>query len=433
MQIAGWGRYPTAEADSHTPRGTAEAAQLMRDGFRGIPRGLGRSYGDSSLAPHVLDTRYLDHILELDPAGEGRVRSEAGVTFDTLLRTIVPRGHFLPVVPGTRFITVGGAIASDVHGKNHHVEGSFCNHVHSLTLLLASGEKVSCSRDEHPELFRATCGGMGLTGLILEASFALKAIRSSAIRETVVKAANLEEIFTLFAACRDATYSVAWIDCLATGDALGRSLLLLGEHGEDGRFEEPRRIGFTIPCDAPRFAIHRAAMRAFNALYYHRVRTARLERTRHYQGYFFPLDALAHWNRLYGRRGFLQYQLAVPHDAAARCIREVVGRVARSGRAAALGVLKAFGPGNDNPLSFPIEGYTLAMDFPFDPGLLAFLDDLDAIVHDGGGRLYLSKDARMGAATLRRGYPRLAEFAAVRERYGAAGVFDSLQSQRLGI
>ena len=432
MELGGWGRYPTAEVTSHAPRAASHAVQLIRDGFRGIARGLGRSYGDSSLAPRVLETRYLDHILELDPAG-GTVRCEAGVGFDALLRAIVPRGFFLPVVPGTRFVTVGGAIASDIHGKNHHAAGSFCQHVHALTLLLASGEIVSCSRHERPELFRASCGGMGLTGLILDATFALKAISSSAIRETVIKAANLEEIFALFKTHRDSTYSVAWIDCLATGDALGRSLLLLGEHAEEGGLAAPRKRAFPVPCNAPRFLIQRAAMRAFNALYYHRIRRDRLERERHYQGYFFPLDALAHWNRLYGRRGFLQYQLAVPHAAAGPCIRDVVGRVARSGRAAALGVLKVFGPGSDHYLSFPIEGYTLAMDFPWDAGLLAFLEELDAVVHDAGGRLYLSKDARMSGEALRRGYPQLDAFATVRERCGASGVFDSLQSRRLGL
>ena len=400
--------------------------------FRAIPRGAGRSYGDSALAPNTISSRLLNHITHFDEH-TGTIRCGAGVTLAELLDLFVPRGWFLHSTPGTKLISVGGAIASDVHGKSHHREGCFSNHVGELTLMLGDGETVTCSRDTHPELFHATCGGMGLTGVILDATFRMRPVKSSYISETTYKAANLDEALTLIEANEGTTYSVAWIDCLSTGGRLGRSLLMIGDFVDDGRLDLKRGKPLSVPFDMPGFLLNRYSVTAFNALYYHRVRERRSERIVHFEPFFYPLDSIHDWNRVYGKGGFTQYQFVIPREAGKAGMTSVLNRIAESKRGSFLAVLKAFGKGNDNYLSFPMEGYTLALDFKIDPGLFPFLEELDRIVLDHGGRLYLSKDVRMSESTFKRGYPRWEKFQEVRRRYGADRAFRSLQSDRLGL
>ncbi|MDD5365279.1 MAG: FAD-binding oxidoreductase [Gallionellaceae bacterium] len=423
MEIHGWGRYPRLDASLAFPLSAGQCAPLLGEPL--IARGLGRGYGDCALAPRVLDTRRLDHLLDFDPVS-GVLTCAGGATLADIVQVFVPRGWFLPVTPGTRFVTVGGAVASDVHGKNHHVEGSFCEHVIGLDLLLGNGERVQASASERPDLFRATCGGMGLTGVILAARLRLKPIRSAAVVETTIKTPDLDATLAAFAEQAGSTYSVAWIDCLARGRQLGRSVLMLGEHADDGPLALSGGHPVAIPVDAPAGLLNRVTMAAFNALYYARARTG--TRRVGLESFFYPLDALADWNRLYGRAGFLQYQFVVPEAAGLRVILE---RIAASGRGSFLAVLKAFGKGNDNLLSFPHAGYTLALDFKAEPAAFELLDSLDRLVLDHGGRLYLAKDARMSAATFRAGYPRWQEFEAVRERHHAVGRFASALSRRL--
>jgi decaprenylphospho-beta-D-ribofuranose 2-oxidase len=434
MKISGWGKYPVVDAQVLTPRSVPEAVALFRNGagFTGIARGLGRSYGDSSLAPSTLSTRYLDHFMDYDPA-TGMLRCGAGLSLAEVLRVFVPRGRFLPVTPGTKFVTVGGAIASDVHGKNHHIDGSFCNHVESLRLLLASGEVLDCSRHAHAELFRATCGGMGLTGIILDATFALRPINSAYLHETTCKAANLEEALALFAEFNDSSYSVAWIDCLSSGRKLGRSLLYLGEHADDGRFDMPHRSPLNVPLDMPDFLLNHYSMGIFASVFYNKVRSRRSEHVTHYEPFFYPLDRIHHWNRIYGKRGFTQYQFVLPREAGLEGMNTILRRIVASQGGSFLAVLKAFGKGNANPLSFPMEGYTLALDFKIYNGLFELLDTLDSIVLDYAGRVYLSKDARMSERVFKQSYGRWEEFVKIRQQYGADRVFRSLQSERLGI
>lgn len=430
--IAGWGQYPVIEAEVDRIHGLDQLAGVVRSAPV-IARGLGRSYGDSSLGDRMADVTGLDNLISFDPAS-GVVTCQAGVSLAELLAVFVPRGWFLPVTPGTRFVTVGGAIASDVHGKNHHVAGSFSDHVESFQLMLASGEVVTVSRTEHPDLFRATCGGMGLTGVIVEATFRMHPIRSRNIDETVIKTPRLAAALEAFDAYGDATYSVAWIDLCATGSSLGRSLLMVGEHADDGDLTAvPRQPRADLPISAPTFALNRFTVRAFNRLYYERIRG---DVTRHQVGiepFFYPLDAINNWNRLYGHRGFLQYQFVIPRDAGQEPLTEAVERIARSGMASPLAVLKLFGEGNDNFLSFPRAGYTLAVDLQAGDDALRLCDALDAIVTAAGGRVYLTKDARMSRETLVAGYPDLESFEAVRRQYGAAGHFTSTQSKRLGL
>ncbi|MEW5755706.1 MAG: FAD-binding oxidoreductase [Pseudomonadota bacterium] len=431
MQLSGWGNYPVVEAEV---RDVADVADIEAGlvNFHGIVYGKGRSYGDSALAGEVLRTERFDRILAFD-AHTGRVRCQAGVTLAALLEIFVPRGWFLPVTPGTKFVTVGGAIASDVHGKNHHHHGCFSQYVVSLALLLPDGRIERCSPVENAELFHAVCGGMGLLGVILDAELQLKPIASAFIEEKTLKAGNLAEVMELFDQHAAATYSVAWIDCLRTGKHLGRSLLMLGEHSEDGGLSLPGKTPVTVPVNLPGLALNRFSIAAFNALYYQRVRARETVRRVHYEPFFYPLDRILHWNRMYGRKGFAQYQFVIPREAGARGMHEILRFIADSKRGSFLAVLKLLGAQNANWLSFPFEGYTLALDFKMDAGLLEFLDRLDRLVLYYGGRIYLAKDARMSEATFRRGYPRWERFVELRRRLGADRVFNSLQSQRLGI
>nr|WP_298165444.1 FAD-binding oxidoreductase [uncultured Pseudomonas sp.] len=432
MRLQGWGRYPQVEAQLLAPLTVSASCALIGAHRSLLGRGMGRSYGDSALHDCVLNTRHLQHLLAFD-ASRGSLRCQAGATLDQLLDFLLPRGWFLPVTPGTRFVTVGGAVASDVHGKNHHLHGCFSEYVDELLLGLADGSLLTCSRSEHAELFHATCGGMGLTGLILEVALRLTPIRSAYINQTTFKLANLEDALQGFESQRQRTYSVAWIDCLARGAELGRSVLMVGEHALDGPLQLPRKRHLDVPLDMPAALLNHASVQAFNSLYYRCVRQAEAERRVDYRRFFYPLDGIGQWNRLYGKRGFLQYQFVIPKAAGLQSMQAILRRIAGSRRGSFLAVLKVFGEQNRNPLSFPLEGYSLALDFKYDSGLLALLDELDARVLEHGGRIYLSKDARMSEQTFKRSYPDWEQLQAVRARYGAQGKFISRQAQRLGL
>lgn len=428
MMLQGWGRYPLVEAEVLAPASRQELAAALCAPV--IARGLGRSYGDSALAPRVVSSLRRDMLLGFD-AEAGVLHCEAGVSLDAILQVMVPRGWFLPVTPGTRFVTVGGAIASDVHGKNHHCEGCFSAHVLEFEIMLADGAIIACSRLQHPDLFHATCGGMGLTGVVLTARLRLLRIASSVIEQQTLRAPSLEAALDLFAQHGTETYSVAWIDCISRGKAMGRSLLMLGEHARDGGFPMAGESRLAVPLDMPAGLLNRLTVGAFDALYYHWPRRRR-QRV-HYEAFFYPLDGIAQWNRLYGRHGFVQYQFVLPDQAGMAGLAAILKEIAASGRGSFLAVLKRLGEHNGNHLSFPLAGYTLALDFKVEPGLFDLLERLDSMVLAYGGRLYLAKDSRMSAATFRRSYPQYEAFQEIRERYGALGRFASLQSERLGL
>jgi FAD/FMN-containing dehydrogenase len=305
--------------------------------------------------------------------------------------------------------------------------------VDSIELLLADGSQVQCSRTEHPELFHATCGGIGLTGLIVAVRLRLLPIESAYVEQTTFKAANLEEALQLFEAHSTSTYSVAWIDCLAKDQALGRSLLMVGEHARDGQLLLPAKRAFSVPLDMPAALLNRYTVRAFNELYYQRIRKPVSKQRVSFESFFYPLDSIQQWNRLYGKKGFIQYQFVIPKAAGLQGMRVILERISDSHRGSFLAVLKTFGAANNNLLSFPIEGYTLALDFKLEPGLLELLDELDSMVLAYGGRLYLAKDARMSEATFKQSQPNWQQFQDVRAHYGALGKFASLQSRRLGL
>ncbi|HNP30011.1 MAG TPA: FAD-binding oxidoreductase [Nitrospirales bacterium] len=430
MRIHGWGGYPTIDAEVLTPLSQSECGQVIGD-HPVIARGMGRSYGDSANAHTVIQTTYLDHYMAFDQEA-GVLTCEAGVPLRELLNFIVPKAAFIPVTPGTSYVSVGGMIAGDVHGKNHHVAGTFCQHVQSLNLMLGTGEVVTISPTQMPELFHATCGGMGLTGIILSATIKLQPISSSNIILRTMKAGCLEEVCEQFETHAASTYSVAWIDCLANGKQIGRSVLMLGEHAEDGKLRVNTNPPIAVPSHMPASLLNKWSVKAFNAFYYAKAKHG-LTETIPFQPYFYPLDKLANWNRLYGKQGFVQYQLVLPKTQGVAGMRAILTKIVASGRASFLAVLKMFGPQNDNLLSFPMAGYTLALDFKMSKETITLLHELDDIVVSSGGRIYLTKDALMTEATFKASYPRWQEFEEIRHKHGAIGKFGSAQSKRLGL
>jgi FAD/FMN-containing dehydrogenase len=432
MKLSGWGRYPVVDSQAQSFASLAELRRRLAAPGDLIVHARGRSYGDSALNDRVLLSRHFNKILDFDPM-TGKVTCESGVTLADLLEAFLPRGWFLSVAPGTKFISVGGAIASDVHGKNHHQQGCFSECVEALELLLPDGQVVQVSRTENRPLFLATCGGMGLTGVIITASLRLLTIQSAYIRETVQRCANLLEVFERFQANQDVPYSVAWIDCLASGEHLGRSILMLGWHTQAGSLQLPPHRPLTVPLELPSFVLNKHFVACFNYLYYHGRPDLVAGRLTPLEDFFFPLDRIGHWNRMYGRRGFTQYQLVLPQESSLAGITEILQRTSASGLGSFLGVLKPLGAANDNLLSFPMQGYTLAIDFKIEEKLFPFLDELDRVVLDYGGRLYLTKDVRMSRKTFCKSYPRWEEFTALRERLGLKEKFNSRQSRRLGV
>lgn len=426
--ITSWGNYPRIHADIvQIERFPAIDLPLTS----AIPRGLARSYGDSALADSVISTKYLNHFLCFDET-TGLLRCDAGVSLSEVLTTFVPNGWFLPVTPGTKFVTVGGAIASDVHGKNHHHSGCFSEHVQSFTLMIGE-QSFDCSRQQNADLFYATCGGMGLTGVIVDAVIQLLPIQSSYIEQTVIKAPNLASVLSLFEQHSAATYSVAWIDCLAKGNALGRSLLMLGEHAQSGALTTHSEGKLSIPFYVPTFCLNKYSVQAFNTLYFHSQRKDEQKTCLHYDPFFYPLDSIHHWNRLYGDNGFMQYQCVLPKHAGLEGLTEMLSLISASGQGSFLAVLKALGRQNQNLLSFPMEGYTLALDFKRNAQVFTLLNKLDTIVQRYGGRLYLTKDARMSASFFKATYPKWESFQHIREKYGALALYNSLQSHRIGL
>lgn len=431
MKTQGWGRYPSLEAEILTPSSNFECKRFVENGVL-IPRGLGRSYGDSALSPIILSTSRLDHFIAFNQES-GIISCQAGVSINAILDLVVPRGWFMPVTPGSGYVTIGGAIASDVHGKNHHVGGSFSQHVSSFDLLLGSGEKVTVTPSGMPDLFKATCGGMGLTGVILSATFQLTPIHSSSINQTTLRANSLEEVCELFDANVLSTYSVAWIDCLAKGAQMGRSLLMLGEHSEDGGFESHIRHKRNLPIDMPSWVLNPRSIKAFNFLYFHKSIFSNQKIDLPYQPYFYPLDAINNWNRLYGKNGFVQYQFVVPKAGGVKGLKSILNVISKSNKGSFLAVLKVFGKANENYLSFPMEGYSLALDFKIESGIVELIKMLDTMVIEMGGRVYLTKDALMSEKMFKEGYPQWEVFEEVRAKYGAIGKFSSNQSIRLGL
>ena len=446
--LACWGNHPRHDCSSARPESWRALDDALNDDAHAtrIARGLGRSYGDAALNKDgaVVRTERLDRVLDFDER-TGVLHAEAGLALKDVNRSFLPRGWFPGVTPGSAYVTLGGAIAANVHGKNHHAEGAFDAWTDAIELLLptnnAEWEPRWVSRDDDPELFHATLGGMGLTGVVRRASVRMKPVPSAHIDARYQKAPNLDAALEGFAGdYAHMPYSVAWIDCLATGGDAGRSVLIGGDHApvdalpsvlraEPLKLEPPKRR--RVPFNFPGAALNPLSVRAFNALYYRSPRPERRIEPAH--EFFYPLDAILEWNRIYGKKGFQQYQVVIPFERGAQGVRTLLDRIAKAKAASFLAVLKAMGPESQGPLSFPMPGWTLALDLKQTTRLDALLADLDAIAIEFGGRRYLAKDASLTREHFRAMYPRLDEFMSVRTRVDPHGALSSSLSRRLGL
>lgn len=443
VALSGWGRTATSTCEVRTPRDEDDVAAALAGGGAFVARGLGRSYGDAAQLSGgvVLDTRNLDRMDAIGP--DGVVRADAGVTFGDLLRVATPTGWFAPVTPGTRHVTLGGAVGADVHGKNHHRDGSFAHHVLALRLATPTGV-VEVAPSQDPALFWATMGAMGLTGVVTSVTLRLLPVATDQVLVTTERFDDLDGLMAAMAdGDHDFRYSVAWVDAAHRGRRGGRGVLSRANHVDVASSDEreadtakrrrPRAPSPSMPRVAPRGLVGPRSARALNEAWFRAAARRSGTGTSSLAGYFYPLDALGHWNRLYGPGGFVQYQFCVP-DAGAHLVRDALERLTGAGLASPLAVLKRLGAANAAPLSFPLKGWTLALDLPVgDPSLPTLLDDLDEAVAEVGGRVYLAKDARLRPELVRAMYPRLEELLEVKSRVDPRGQLTSDLARRLDL
>ena len=432
MNLMSWGMYPKIKSNVFKFITKKDLKKILHIHNDLIPYGNGRSYGDSALSPNVINVKAKDYFLNFNEKN-GLLHIQAGVLLSEILEHFVPRGWFLKVTPGTKLITIGGAIASDVHGKNHHVEGCFSECVKEFTIMLPHGKVITCTKEKTPDLWKATCGGMGLTGVILDAKIFLKKINSQYIDQTTIKTKNLKETFEAFEEYKNKPYSVAWIDCLAKDNELGKCLLMVGDFRDDGKLDYKLKPQKSIPFNFPSFALNKWSVKAFNWLYYGKAKDGVSKQRVDIDTFFYPLDAIGHWNRIYGKNGFTQYQFILPKETSYKGLKEILTAISNSGKGSFLAVLKLYGKANSNWLSFPIEGYSLALDFKIEKGLFELLNQLDEIVLKYNGRIYLTKDVRVSKETFEQGYPEIEKFRTFRKENKMDSKFQSLQSKRVGI
>jgi len=438
MRLSGWGRFPVVHAPVTAPRSEAELAAAVAQG-RVIARGNGRSYGDSAVSRQcTIDMRGFHRMISFDDKA-GVLVAEAGVLLADVISAFLPRGWFPLVTPGTKFVTLGGMIAADVHGKNHHRDGSMIQSVEWIDVMGPDGQVQRASRSENTEVFEWSFGTMGLTGIILRAAIRLQPVETGWIKQTLIPARNLGAAMEVFEMHDAVTYSVAWIDCLSTGAAMGRSLVMLGEHARadelgmrerrDSHAQQSKRK-LRFPIEAPDFAMSKPIIKAMNSVYYRNGTRQAGDTLVDWDSYFYPLDSILDWNKAYGRNGFLQFQCVLPLEASKPGLETLLRAISEAGAGSFLAVLKRFGP-QSSRFSFPMQGYTLALDFPATDKNLNLLETLDAITLDHGGRMYLAKDARMSAQSLAASDTRLDDFLARRHETNAVSVFQSSQSERL--
>ena len=444
--IEGWGRFRSGVAYIAHPELERHFSEILSEYGSEHLLAIGdrRSYGDACLNTDniAIASERFDHAIEFDTQN-GVITCEAGITIQSIAETILPKGWFLPVTPGTKYPTLGGCFAADVHGKNHHHAGSFSKHVRWIDLMVASGEIVRCSADKNSEVFKATAGGMGLTGFILRMSLQLIPVESAYIYTRHISASDLASLMQiLIDKDNDWQYTVAWVDCSGAGEMSGRGVVNIGRHAmpeelsirhQVSPYRVPYRSTIRVPIITPISIVNRLSSRIFNEIVFSRdAMSGDAPRVVSYDKYFYPLDSIRCWNRLYGRRGFLQYQFVIPFEGGKQCLQEILKRCNRSSFKPALAVLKRFGEESEL-LSFPKRGWTFALDFGYKPGLLAFLENLDELILDYSGRIYLAKDARMKADTFLKMYPDLQEWQNIKYKLDPRGIFSSDLSRRLRI
>lgn len=438
--LSAWGLYPRHLAKLVTPSSQEALLERFEENKMGIARGNGRSYGDSSLSDVVYSCLQLSRLLSFDPE-TAILRCESGVLFSDIIKVFAPRGFFVPVTSGTKLVTVGGAIASDIHGKNHHAAGSMSSHVLALKVLLANGKVRELKRGKDDKLLQAFCGSMGSLGIILEAEIRLMRIPSIWVKQESIACPNLDALIEVMHESENWTHTMAWIDLVSGGKSLGRGIMQRGEFAEPEELPKslaknplkvPEKKKLSVPFLFPGFALNKISVGAFNFLYYNKHVPKKKQFIGHYDSFFYPLDAIHNWNRIYGKKGFTQYQPVIPGKNAHRVVRKIIEKVQQSGQASFLAVFKRFGSQNDI-ISFPSEGYTLTLDFQIKPSLFPLLDELDKLVLEAGGRLYLTKDVRMNADFFKKTYPHHKAFLKLKKKWDPENRFQSLQTRRLEI
>ena len=437
MKLSGWGRYPLIEAKLKSPKSIKELIELISKG-NAIGRGNGRSYGDSSISEqNTICMKNFNRILEFNNKN-GLTVVESGVLLSEIITTFLNRGWFPKVTPGSKYVTIGGMVACDVHGKNHHKDGSFGNYIEWLDIITSDGEIVRCSRETNSEVFNWTIGGMGLTGIILRIAFYLHPVTTSWIKQKTIPAKNIDHAIEIFEENLDSTYSVAWIDCLSKGNKLGRSLVMLGEHANisDLNYDMKRdpliiksKTKILIPFNFPSFFLNSLTVKIFNSIYYALGKKKKNYKLVDYDTYFYPLDYLLDWNKIYGSKGLAQFQCVLPLKNAKLGIREMLDALSFSKSNSFLTVLKRFGK-QESCLSFPMEGYTLALDFPITKKNIDLMKKLDEITLKYKGRFYLAKDSRMNRDTFKKSDIRFEEYKKFRSSKMKKS-FSSVQSKRL--
>ena len=410
-----WGRYPRAVHEVRPIR-WLDSTTLDSGDNSILPYGLGRSYGDSCLndGQLLVETSGLNRFMAFD-LDSGILRCEAGISLDDILKLIVPKGWFLPTTPGTKFVTLGGAIANDIHGKNHHMAGTFGCHVKAFELLRSDGTRSHCTRRKNTDLFKATIGGLGLTGLITWAEIKLKKVNNSWMETESIKFEGIEEFLELSKESdKDWEYTVSWIDCVTRGKGMGRGIFMRGNHSPGSVMSRKvhRNPKISAPFDCPSIILNSFSIKAFNTAYYGKQRSKYVRSRVHYDPFFYPLDSVDDWNRIYGKRGFFQYQFVIPFRAGQETMEDILRIITESRQGSFLAVIKTFGSKKSpGMLSFPKPGITLALDFPNrGESTLKLFEKLDAVVNSAGGLLYPAKDARMSASFFQKAYPQWEEF-----------------------
>ncbi len=410
-KLSGWGRFPKVETRELIPQSESQLIEILRKSDSYIPRGNGRSYGDSAVNKNLTITMtHMNRFLKWHQES-GELVAESGVFISDIIDTFLPRGWFPFVTPGHKFVTLGGAIACDVHGKNHHKEGSFGNYVNWIEIINEKNEVIKCSPSENTELFNWTIGGMGLTGIIVRCSIQLKKVESGWIKQRTIVNNNLSETLNSFYEHQNATYSVAWIDCLAKGKSFGRSILMLGEHAKENElhtkaiiYPKRKKQKISLPFDAPSILLNNFTVSVFNKLYFN-VNKNKYSSLVDWDNYFYPLDSIGDWNRMYGRKGFFQFQCVLPKESSESGYTKILSTIQNKSSGSFLAVLKDFGSGNGH-LSFPREGLTLALDFKASANNIQVGKELTDIVNDLGGSFYLAKDAIMTADQFNKSFNR---------------------------
>jgi FAD/FMN-containing dehydrogenase len=423
-QFLSWGKYPHSPQKSKSMYWPEEVSSSMQniydDGFKTtLAYGKGRSYGDSCLAhsDHILCMSDMDRIISFNQ-NTGVIHAQAGLSIDKLISIVLPRGWFIPVTPGTKYVTLGGAVANDIHGKNHHMVGTFGRYIKKIILYRSHEGVIECSSIYRPELFKATISGLGLTGIILSVEFRLEKIKSNAIDQRTESFASLDEYFEL-SKLHDPKneYAVAWIDCIAKGKNFGRGHYMTGKHSKEGSLDVIEDRKLHVPFDIPFSLVNSSSLRIFNEIYFHKQFKKISYESIDYNKFFYPLDSIGHWNRIYGRNGFQQYQCVIPKSDQKTVLKNLMKEISKSNTGSFLAVLKSFGKlKSPGLISFPMEGITLALDFPQkyieDKKLF---DRLDSLVHEVGGRLYPAKDAHMSKQHFKKAYPAWIELEKIRD------------------